>query len=111
MLSPVLKASGFRVHTAASAAEALQTLSSGPIIDVLISELDLPDRSGFELIASLRSSTRYAQLPVVGLTVKNDPRQIAQAHKLQVTELVAKFDRRGLIAALSELQENLEEAA
>lgn len=111
MLSPVLKASGFRVHTAASAAEALQTLSSGPVIDVLISELDLPDRSGFELIASLRSSTRYAHLPVIGLTVKNDPKQIAQAHKLQVTELVAKFDRRGLIAALSELQENLEEAA
>jgi Chemotaxis protein histidine kinase and related kinases len=111
MLTPVLKASGFRVHTAASAAEALQVLSSGSSIDVLISELDLPDRSGFELIASLRSSTRYAHLPVIGLTVKNDPKQIAQAHKLQVTELVAKFDRRGLIAALSELQENLEEAA
>ncbi|MBZ6079413.1 hybrid sensor histidine kinase/response regulator [Microvirga puerhi] len=111
MLTPVLKAAGYKVHSAGSAAEALGLLSSGTGIDVLITELDLPDRSGFELIASLRSSTRYAQLPVIGLTVRHDPRQVAQAHKLQVTELVAKFDRRGLIAALAELHGSLEEAA
>jgi len=50
-------------------------------------------------------------LPVIALTVRHDPRQVAQAHKLQVTELVAKFDRRGLLAALSELDETREEAA
>ncbi|MCB8823554.1 hybrid sensor histidine kinase/response regulator [Microvirga rosea] len=111
MLSPVLKASGYKVYTAGGTAEALHLLSSGTAVDALITELDLPDRSGFELIASLRASTRYGQLPIIGLTVKHDPRQIAQAHKLQVTELVAKFDRRGLIAALSELQGALEEAA
>ncbi|MCB5177767.1 hybrid sensor histidine kinase/response regulator [Microvirga lenta] len=111
MLTPVLKASGYKVHAAASASEALQVLASGAAVDVLISELELPDRSGFELIASLRASTRFARLPVIGLTVKHDPRQIAQAHKLQVTELVAKFDRRGLLAALSELDETREEAA
>jgi two-component system chemotaxis sensor kinase CheA len=111
MLLPVLKASGYRVHTAANAGEALQVLASGTTIDVLISDLDLPDRPGFELIASLRASTRYAHLPVIALTIKHDHRQIAQAHKLQVTELVAKFDRRGLIAALSELQGSMEEAA
>lgn len=111
MLLPVLKASGYKVHAAANAGEALQVLSSGATIDVLISDLDLPDRPGFELIAGLRASTRYAHLPVIALTLKHDPRQIAQAHKLQVTELVAKFDRRGLIAALSELQGSMEEAA
>ncbi|QFU17667.1 hybrid sensor histidine kinase/response regulator [Microvirga thermotolerans] len=111
MLTPVLKASGYKVQAAATASEALQILTSGNATDILVTELDLPDRSGFDLIATLRSSSRYAQLPVIGLTVKHDPRQIAQAHKLQVTELVAKFDRRGLIAALSELHGSLEEAA
>jgi len=111
MLTPVLKSAGYRVQTAGSAAEALQHLASAGPVDVLVSELELPDRSGFDLVASLRASTRYARLPVIALTVRHDPRQVAQAHKLQVTELVAKFDRRGLLAALSELDETREEAA
>lgn len=111
MLSPVLKASGYRVHAAASAAEALQVLASGVGVDVLVSELELPDRSGFDLVASVRASSRFARLPVIGLTAKHDPRQVAQAHKLAVSELVAKFDRRGLLAALAELDEAREEAA
>jgi two-component system chemotaxis sensor kinase CheA len=107
----VLKASGYRVHAAASAAEALQVLASGVGVDVLVSELELPDRSGFELVASVRASSRFARLPVIGLTAKHDPRQVAQAHRLAVSELVAKFDRRGLLAALAELDEAREEAA
>jgi two-component system chemotaxis sensor kinase CheA len=111
MLTPVLKASGYRVQAAGSAAEALQVLASGAAVDVVISELELPDRSGFDLVASLRASTRHARLPVIGLTVRHDPKQIAQAHRVQVTELVEKFDRRGLLAALGELEGTMEEAA
>jgi two-component system chemotaxis sensor kinase CheA len=111
MLTPVLKAAGYKVVAAASAGEALQVLAAPGGIDVLISELELPDRSGLELMAGVRASARYGQLPIIGLTVRHDPRQIAQAHKLAITELVAKFDRRGLLAALSELPTRLEEAA
>jgi two-component system chemotaxis sensor kinase CheA len=111
MLTPVLKASGYKVVAAGSAAEALQVLASGAAVDVLVSELELPDRSGFDLVASVRASSRFARLPVIGLTVKHDPRQVAQAHRLSVSELVAKFDRHGLLAALAELDEAREEAA
>jgi two-component system chemotaxis sensor kinase CheA len=111
MLTPVLKASGYRVVAAANGTEALQVLASGTGIDVLVSELELPDRSGFDLVAALRASSRYGALPVIGLTVKHDPRLIALAHKLNITEMVGKFDRRGLLAALSELHGTLEEAA
>jgi len=111
MLTPVLKASGYKVYAAASTTEALQILASGAPIDVLVSELELPDRSGFDLVTNLRASSRFAHLPVIGLTVRHDPRQIEQAHQLQITELVAKFDRRGLLSALNELQGSLEEAA
>jgi two-component system, chemotaxis family, sensor kinase CheA len=99
------------VAAAGSAAEALQVLASGAPVDVVVSELALPDRSGFDLVAALRASTRFAGLPVIGLTVQHDPRQVAQAHRLAVSELVGKFDRRGLLAALSELEGALEEAA
>jgi two-component system chemotaxis sensor kinase CheA len=109
MLAPVLKASGYKVHAAASAAEALQVLAAGPPVEVLVGELDGPD--GLALVAALRASSRFARLPVIGLTMRHDPRLVAQAHRLAVAELVAKFDRRGLLAALSEVHQSLEEAA
>lgn len=110
MLSPVLNTAGYKVHMAASAEEALHVLAQGLRVDVLITDLDLPGRSGLDLVAGLRSSPLSA-LPVIGLTLGHDPQQVEQAHRLGIAELVAKFDRRGLLAALSELQGRLEEAA
>lgn len=111
MLTPILKASGYKVHGASRVEEAIQLLGSGTHVDILITAIDLPERSGFELIEALRGSARFASLPVVALAVRHDAQQIAQAHRLNVTELVAKFDRHGLLSALSELQGSLEKAA
>jgi len=110
MLTPVLKTAGYHVQTAGSAEEALHALAQGLRISALVTDVDLPGRSGFELIEALRASP-LSQVPVIALTVTHDPRQVEQAHKLQVTELVAKFDRRGLLAALAELNGTLEVAA
>ncbi len=109
--APVLKASGYRVITAANAAEAIEVLSSGTLVDVLVTDLDLPDRSGLDLIEAMRHSPRFADLPVIGLIVKNGPDQVSRARTLGIEELVAKMDRRGLLTALSELQLPLEKAA
>jgi two-component system chemotaxis sensor kinase CheA len=110
MLAPVLKTAGYRVQLAASAEEALHVLAQGVRIDMMVTDVDLPGRSGFELVEALRSSP-LAGLPVIALTAAHDPRQIEMAHRLQISELVAKFDRRGLLAALSELNGTLEVAA
>ena len=107
----VLKASGYRVMTVANAAEAIEVLSSGTLVDVLVTDLDLPDRSGLDLIETMRRSSRLADLPVIGLIVKHDPDQVSRARTLGIEELVAKSDRRGLLTALSELQLPLEKAA
>ncbi|WP_414476009.1 chemotaxis protein CheW [Microvirga sp. M2] len=110
MLVPVLKTSGYKVHTASTMTEALQVLSSGVAIDVMVSEIDEAG-AAFDLIGKLRASSRYGHLPVIGLTVKPDPRQIALARQHDVAELVTKFDRRGLLSALSELTNAVAKAA
>ena len=67
--------------------------------------------SGFALVASLRADPQHSTTPVIGLTVKPDPQQIALARKLHISEIVSKIDRRGLLSALAELNGTLEEAA
>ncbi len=111
MLVPVLKASGYRVQTASTAQEAVRLLSNGLQIDVVVTDLELSGHSGFALVASLRADPHHSATPVIGLTVKPDPQQIALARKLKISEIVSKIDRRGLLSALAEISAPLEEAA
>ncbi|WP_046868823.1 hybrid sensor histidine kinase/response regulator [Microvirga massiliensis] len=110
MLAPVLKASGYRVHAASGAQDALTQLAGGLKVDVVVTALELPDHSGLDLVAALRGNGHSA-MPVIGLTVSEDSEQIALAHKLNVTDMISKVDRRGLLSALAELGPNLGKAA
>lgn len=104
MLTPVLKAAGYGVTAASSADEALGLLKSNPGIDLVVSDLEMPGRSGFDLIAAMRGAGgRLAELPVIALTGTVGADVIERARRLAISDLVAKFDRSGLLAALAEI--------
>ena len=65
----------------------------------------MPGRSGFDLVASMREAGgRLAELPVVALSGTLGAEAIEQARRLSISDLVAKFDRSGLVAALAEIE-------
>lgn len=104
MLSPVLKAAGYNVITAGSAEAALNTLMGNGRIDVVVCDLDMPGRNGFDLVAAMRKAEeRVSALPVIGLSGTIGVDAIERARSLSILDLVAKFDRSGLISALSEI--------
>ncbi|WP_046867324.1 hybrid sensor histidine kinase/response regulator [Microvirga massiliensis] len=111
MLVPVLKASGYRVHPASSADHALQLISRGLQPDVLVTDLDMPERDGFHLVESLRADPRFSDLPVIALASGVSRDTVQHGHKLNVTEFVAKFDRSGLLSALAAAQDAFGESA
>jgi len=111
MLVPVLKASGYRVQTAATAQDAARLLSTGAQPNFIVADLELPGHSSFAFIATLRADAQYRAIPVIGLTLKPDPQLLALARRFKITEVVSKIDRRGLLSALAELGGSLEEAA
>ncbi|WP_375458178.1 chemotaxis protein CheW [uncultured Enterovirga sp.] len=110
MLAPVLKAAGFRVCTAASVAEALRILARHPV-DALVTDLDLPDRGGLDLVEELRRQPATRHATVVLLAAAAGPEILDRARALDVYDVVAKFDRSGLMAALSEAEADLDLAA
>jgi two-component system chemotaxis sensor kinase CheA len=104
MLSPVLKAAGYQVVTAASADAALAALQADPQIEVVVTDLEMPGRSGFDLVAAMRrAEPRLAGLPVIGLSGAIGADAVERARALAISDLVAKFDRSGLISALAEI--------
>ncbi|WP_238181274.1 ATP-binding response regulator, partial [Methylobacterium trifolii] len=105
MLTPVLKAAGYAVLSAGSAEQALSVLQSEARVDVVVTDLEMPGRSGLDLVAAMRGADRrLADLPVIGLTGTVGAEMVAKARQLAISDLVAKFDRSGLVAALSEIE-------
>jgi CheY-like chemotaxis protein len=69
LLRDVLEMSGAKVTTASSAERALQVLSeSAP--DVLLADIGMPDKDGYELIKAVRASTdpKVKDIPAAALT-------------------------------------------
>ena len=104
MLTPVLKAAGFKVITAGSTEEALQVLSADKRIDVIVTDIEMPVRDGFALVEAVRGQARLHEVPVIALSSGITPETLDRARRLRISEFVAKFDRQGLVAALAEIQ-------
>ena len=71
-----VKMAGFVVRTADSAKALREALEEHGAPDVLLLDVMLPDGNGFDILASLRKHRAYALLPIVMLTVKDDPNDI-----------------------------------
>ncbi|MEA3027905.1 MAG: two-component system, chemotaxis family, sensor kinase CheA, partial [Alphaproteobacteria bacterium] len=111
MLCPVLQAAGFAVTAVGSAAEALAQIEQGRHFDVVVTDLDMPVMSGFDLAAALRADPRMLDVPIIGLSSLVSPGVIERGRQVGLHDYVAKFDRHGLIAALKAQTAEMERAA
>ena len=62
-----------------NAVTAAQILRTGPLPDLLILDLMLPDVSGVEFLRQMRSKTIYDEMPVLILSALIDPERIRAA--------------------------------
>ena len=62
-----LKLDGYRVITAEDGMEALEKLPNEKI-DLLITDLNMPNIDGYKLIGTIRNDTEYKDLPIIILS-------------------------------------------
>ena len=85
MLSPVLKAAGYQVVTVGGAEAAMAALQADARISVVVTDLEMPGRSGFDLVAAMRGADRrLAGLPVIGLSGAVGAEAVARARRLAI---------------------------
>jgi two-component system chemotaxis sensor kinase CheA len=111
MLMPVLKAAGYLVTPASSVDEAIALLQGGRRFDVVVTDIEMPGKDGFELASAVRANPRTANLPVIGLSSLVSAEAVERGRQVGLHDYVAKFDRQGLIAALKEQTAELVRAA
>jgi two-component system chemotaxis sensor kinase CheA len=67
LLKNILEGSGYRVTTAVDGADAYARARDGKF-DLVVSDVDMPKMSGFELTAKIRDNRRLSEMPVVLVT-------------------------------------------
>jgi CheY-like chemotaxis protein len=96
-----LTAGGFAVQTADSVKSFYEYLAKKGKPDAIFLDIGLPDGDGFEVLAALRKHPDYTLLPVIMLTAKNEPEDVAKGLALGADGYITKpYGRNTLDYAL-----------
>ena len=85
----MLEKAGFEVLTANDGAEAIRQLGEHTV-DVVITDLEMPRMTGYELIEDLRARAATRTMPVVVLTTRAGAKHVSLARRLGIQHYVAK---------------------
>jgi two-component system chemotaxis sensor kinase CheA len=103
MLSPIISAAGYDVSTAASASDALRLFEKGAHFDAVVTDIDMPEMDGYAFARELHNDEKFAQVPMLALAAHAAPAVLSAANAAGMRGAVGKFDRKALIAALSDI--------
>lgn len=94
---------GWQVSCHADGGTAMQAIRAARP-DVLVLDVMLPGRSGFEILTDLRADRGLSGLPVLMLTARGQAREREQAERAGADRFLAKpFANAEVMAALREL--------
>ncbi len=85
------RSSGYRVSTARTLNEGREFIAADPDVDVLLLDVSLPDGSGLDYLAELRTSEETSDLPVIVLTGAGYDNVLEQAHALKALVVTKPF--------------------
>ena len=103
MVSFTLKGAGFDVMEAEDGNHAL-TVLGGQRVDIVITDLNMPNMNGLDLIRSLRSNPQYQGTPILMLTTESDGTKKEEGKTAGATGWIVKpFQPDKLIAIVNKV--------
>jgi two-component system, chemotaxis family, sensor kinase CheA len=100
----ILERGGYAVRTAADGVRALALLNEVPA-DLVVTDVEMPNLDGFQLIATMRSHPRLANVPVLIVSSHGTEEDRQRGMDAGADGYIVKtaFDEAGLLAAVSRL--------
>ncbi len=84
-----LKVKGFKVLTASDGMEAIELMTTNPV-DLLITDLNMPNIDGFELIRLVRENPDFSSIPIIILSSEDSNENIERGMKLGANSYLTK---------------------
>lgn len=89
MVSFTLKSAGYNVMEAEDGCAALKLVNGQPI-DLIITDLNMPNMNGLELIRALRTQASYKFTPILMLTTESDAEKKNEGRQAGATGWIVK---------------------
>jgi two-component system chemotaxis response regulator CheY len=97
MLAFALRSAGFEVTEAEDGTKAIEKLG-GLKIDLIVTDLNMPNMDGITLIRRLRTDPKHRATPILMLTTESDPEKKAEGRAAGATGwLVKPFNPEKLV--------------
>lgn len=99
----LLSQEGWRVETLANGAAAVDVIRK-VMPDLVMLDVMLPGKSGFEILNELRADPVFAEMPILMLTARGQSRDREMAEKAGVSRFMTKpFSNAEMLEAVREL--------
>lgn len=99
-----LEKSGFSVVEGVDGSNGIQVLGENPDISLIISDVNMPNMDGLQMLETIKGGGQNAALPVLMLTTEGNTELIDRAKKAGAKGwLVKPFQPENLVAAVTKL--------
>ncbi len=89
-MARLLRAQLYEVLEASDGQEALEVFGQNPDVKLVVTDYDMPNMDGFELIKALRENHSKNELAIIGMSASGDPLLSAQLIKTGANDFVPK---------------------
>lgn len=98
VVATIIAEYGYELGIAMNAREAYKFLE-GNTPELILLDVDMPEIDGYEVCSTLKRNSRYKDIPIIFLTVKDEKEDIVRAYDLGAVDYVTKpFNSKELIS-------------
>ena len=100
LVGTILKSEGYRLRMAQNGAQALKALAPcHGAVDLILLDIMMPEMDGYEVCRKLKADPATREIPVIFLTARTDPEDIARGFALGAVDYLTKpFNASELLA-------------
>jgi DNA-binding response OmpR family regulator len=104
VLATLLESADFEVEAFANGRLALERLRGDEPVDIVVTDLMMPEMDGLALLTEVRSLPGHEHLPVLMLTAKGQDADCQEAYRRGASDFMTKpFSPKKLLARVREL--------